>query len=175
MEKSCRNVEEKLVDYADGQLSPGDSSEVAEHLAQCEACRKVLGALQKSLDLADVVWTDGFTETEAIRIPTLRKVRKHSRLHYAAIAASILLVVMTSLVWRALVKPESTEITFAEIERRITESATAARLLAATELLAEVPGAQSIVDKQYRYIIETYPETTAATKVKSKIDQERRI
>jgi predicted anti-sigma-YlaC factor YlaD len=177
MEKSCRKIEEMLVDYTDGQLSPDDSSKVAEHLAQCEACRKVLEALRKSLDLAGVVWTDGLSETETIRIPTLRKVRKLSRYHYAAIAASILLVVTASIVWRALMKPEPTEVTFAEIERQITESASAARLLAATELLAEVPDVQPIVDQQYRYIVETYPETTAANKAKSKmkIDSERRF
>jgi hypothetical protein len=128
----------------------------------------VLDALQKSLDLAGVIWSDGFAEIENVRIST-HKVRKFRLLRYAAIAASILLVVTTSIVWRTLVKPEQTEITFAEIERQITESASAARLLAATELLAEVPEAQSIVDQQYRYIAETYPETTAATKAKSKI------
>ncbi|MFC1636169.1 anti-sigma factor family protein [Planctomycetota bacterium] len=169
MEKSCQEIEEMLVDYTDGQLSPDNSSQVTEHLAQCEACRKVLDALQKSLELAGVIWADGLSETENIRIPASRKVRKFSRLHYAAIAASILLVVTTSVVWRALVKPEQTEITFAEIERRITESASAARLLAATELLAKVPDTQSIVDQQYRYIVETYPETTAANKAKLKI------
>lgn len=169
MRKSCREIDEMLVDYADGQLSPDDSSQVAEHLAQCEACRKVLDALQKSLELAGVIWNDSLIETENIRIPTSQKSKKLPLLRYAAIAASILLVVTTSIVWRALVKPEQTEITFAEIERRITESASAARLLAATELLAEVPDAQPIVDQQYRYIVETYPETTAAKNAKSKI------
>lgn len=169
MERLCREIEEMLVDYADGQMSPGDSSAVAEHLAQCENCRKVLDALQRSLDLAGVIWTDGLTETENIRIPTSHKIRKFPWLRYAAIAASILLVATTSIVWRALMKPKGPEITFAEIERRITESASAARLLAATELLVEVPDAKPIVDQQYRYIAETYPETTAAHKAKSKI------
>lgn len=168
MEKSCREIEEMLVDYADGKLSPDESSELTEHFAQCEACRKALDALQKSLELAGVIWTDGLTEIENIHIPSA-KVRKVRWLRYAAIAASILLVVTTSVVWRALVKPEPTQITFAEIERQIAESASAARLLAATDMLAEVPDAQSVVDQQYRYIIETYPETTAAHKAKSKI------
>jgi predicted anti-sigma-YlaC factor YlaD len=166
MERLCREIEKILVDYADGQLSPDDSNEVAEHLAQCEACRQVLDALRKSLELAGVIWNDGLAETENIRIPTLRTIRKYSWLRYAAIAASILLVVTTSIVWHAMVKPKEAEITFAEIERRITESASAARLLAAAELLADVPDAKPIVDQQYRYIVETYPETTAANKAK---------
>lgn len=169
MEKTCKEIEELLVDYTDELLSPDASNEVTEHLVQCENCRKVLNALQKSLELAGVIWIDGLAETENISIRTSRKVKKISWFRYAAIAASVLLVITTSIVWRSLVKPEPTEITFADIERQITESASAARLLAATDMLAEVPDAQSIVDQQYRYIVETYPETTAANIVKSKI------
>ena len=169
MEKSCKDIEEMFVDYADGHLSPSDSSEVAEHLAQCERCRKVLDVLKKSLELAGVIWTDGLVETENIRIPISRKVRKLRWSRYAAVAASILVVATASVVWRALVEPEQTEVTFAEIERRISESASAARLLAATELLAEYPDAQSLANQQYRYITETYPETTAANEAKLKM------
>ena len=169
MEKSCRNIEQNLIDYADGQLSPSESSQVEEHLANCENCRKMLEALQRSLALAGVIWTDGLTETDTIRIPTSRKVEKFRWLRYAAIAASALLVITASVVWRTLMKPKEPEITLAEIERKITESASAARLLAATELLTDYPDAQSIIDQQYRYIVKTYPETAAADKAKSKI------
>jgi anti-sigma factor RsiW len=166
MEKSCKEVEEMLVDYADGQLSPDDSSKVAEHLADCDKCRKVPDALQRSLALAGVIWADGLTETENLRIPAVRKTGRIRPLHYAAIAASVLLVATASIVWRALVKPKEAEVAFAQIERRITESASAARLLAATELLAEYPDAQPLVNQQYRYIVEMYPETTASNKAK---------
>lgn len=171
MEKSCKEIEEMLVDYTDGQLSPGDSCEVAEHLAQCEACRKVLDALKKSLELAGLIWTDGLAETETIRIPTSRKVRKLSRFHCAALSASILLVVTTSLVWRALVKPVEVEKepSFAEIERKIMDEGTAARLLAATDLLADKPSAETLVKKQYEYIMDRYPNTKAAITAKTKI------
>jgi predicted anti-sigma-YlaC factor YlaD len=91
MEKSCKEIEKTLVDYADGRLPPDDSKKVTEHLSQCEECRKVLDALHKSLELADIIWTDGLAETETIRISTSRKVRKFYWLRYAAIAASILL------------------------------------------------------------------------------------
>jgi len=171
MKKTCKEIEELLVDYADGQLSPDDSNEVAGHLAQCRNCPKVLGALQKSLDLAGVIWNDSLAETKNIRIPTSCKIKRFPLRRYAAIAASILLVVTTSIVWRALVKPEPSEITFAEIERRINESASAARLLTATELLADHPDASSIVEQQYRYIIQTYPDTIAAKEAKSRMQQ----
>ena len=58
---------------------------------------------------------------------------------------------------------------FRLVPERIAESVSAARLLAATELLTEVSDAQPIVDQQYRYIVETYPETTAANKANSKL------
>ncbi|MFB0554182.1 MAG: anti-sigma factor [Phycisphaerae bacterium] len=169
MEKSCEEIREMLVDYADGQLSQSESNKVAEHLGKCKNCRRMLDALQRSLELAEVIWEDGLGETKEIRIPIQVKARKIRWPRYAAAAAGILLVVTTSILWRALVRPAKKELTFTEIERKITESASAARLLAAAELLAEYPDAQSIVKEQYRYIVDTYPETAAAAKAKLKI------
>ena len=168
MGKSCKDIEQILVDYADGQLSQSDSSKVAEHLSQCEECRKVLDALQKSLDLADIIWADGLPEIEDIRIP-VAKTRKVRWSRNAAIAASILLVATASVVWHACTRPKVSELTFAEIERKITESGSAARLLAAAEILSENPKAETIVKEQYQYIVETYPETAAAAKAKLRI------
>lgn len=169
MEKSCEDIEQMLVDYADEQLLPSDSSMVTEHLATCEHCRKMLNGLQKSLELAGVIWADAHTETENIRIPVTRKTRRIRWIRYAAIAASILVVATTSFVWHMLVRPKGSELTFAEIERKITKSGSAARLLAAAELLSENPNAKTIVKQQYQYIVETYPETAAATKAKLRI------
>lgn len=169
MRKSCEEIREMLVDYTEGQLSPSESNKVAEHLAKCENCQRMLEALQSSLELAEVVWEDGLAQTEAIRIPILRKARRSRWPRYAAVAAGILLVVTTSVVWRAWVRPARKEISFADIERRITESGNAARLLAATELLAEYPDAEAIVKEQLRYIVETYPETASAAEAKLKM------
>lgn len=169
MDKSCEMIEEMLVDYADGQLSPDESNNVAEHLEKCRHCRKILEALQKSLALAEVIWDDGLAETKDIRIIIPGKIRNVPWTKYAAAAAGIILLLATSVVWRTLTKPVAKEINFAEIERSITEAGTAARLLAATELLTEYPDAQTIVKDQYRYIAETYPETSAAEKAKLKI------
>jgi hypothetical protein len=169
MEKSCENIEEMLVDYADGLLSTGESNKVAGHLENCVPCRRTLEGLQKSLALAGVIWSDGLAETKEIRILIPGKLRNIPWTRYAAAAAGIILLLTTSVVWRTLMKPVDKEINFAEIERKITQAGTAARLLAATELLTEYPDAQSIVKKQYRYIVETYPETSAANKAKLKI------
>lgn len=167
--KTCEDIQEMLVDYVDGGLIASQSSEVTGHLETCENCRKLMIALQKSLDLATVVWEDGLKETEAIKIPIRQKTRKIHWFRYAAVAASILIVVTTSIVWREMNKPQKVELSFEEIERNITESASAARLLAATELLADYPDAKEIVEQQYRYIAETYPRTPAAAKIKIKI------
>jgi anti-sigma factor RsiW len=170
MKKSCKDIEQMLVDNADGQLSQSDSSMVAKHLAECEECRKLLDALQKSLELAGVIWADNLAETENIRIP-VAKTRKIHWLRYAAIAASILLAVSAFIVWRTLTKPAKAvkEPSFAEIERKINESGSAAQLLAATELLAGQPDAQAFIQQQYRYIVQRYPQTSSAVKAKSKI------
>jgi len=169
MDRSCEDIKEILVDYADGQLSQSESNKIAEHLAECEHCREMLEALRRSLELAEVVWEDGLAEAKEIRAPSPRKARKIRWPRYAAVAAGILLMLTTSIIWRALVRPAEKEISFAEIERRITEAGTAARLLAAAELLAEYPEAEAIVKEQYRYIVETYPETVAAAQAKLKI------
>jgi predicted anti-sigma-YlaC factor YlaD len=167
--KSCEEIQEMLVDYADGELIAGQSNEVAEHLETCENCRKLLQALGKSLELATVVWEDGLKETEAVKIPIRQKTRKIHWIRYAAVAAGFLIVVTTSIVWRGINRPQKTEISFNEIERNIAESANAARLLAATELLADYPDAKEIVQQQYSYIARVYPETPAAAKIKLKI------
>jgi predicted anti-sigma-YlaC factor YlaD len=168
MERSCKDIEQMLVDYNDGSLSPSDSNKIAEHLAQCEKCRNVLDALQKSLELAGIIWADSLAETENIRIPAA-KTRKTRRFRYAAIAASILLVATASVVWYTLTRPKVNELTFVEIERKITESGSAARLLVAAELLGDNPETETIVKQQYQHIVDTYPETAAAAKAKLRI------
>jgi len=169
MNKSCREIEQTLVDYADGQLSPGDSNKVAEHLTTCEHCRKMLNGLQKSLELAGVIWADSLSETENIRIPISRKVRKRRWLRYAAIAAGILLVVTTSFVWRTLVRPTETEPSLAEIEREIINEGMSAKLLAVADLLASKPYAKTLIKNQYEYIVDRYPNTNAAATARLKI------
>jgi hypothetical protein len=121
--------------------------------------------LQKSLELASIIWADGLTETENICNP-VTKIRKIRWIRYSAIAASILLVATASVVWHTLKRPKVSEMTFAEIERKITESGSAARLLAAAELLSDNHETETIVKQQYQYIVDTYPGTTAAAKAK---------
>ena len=169
MEKTCEEIREILVDYADGRLSQSDSNKVAEHLGKCKNCRRILDALQRSLELSEVVWEDGLAEINKIRAPTPGKAPKIRWSRYAAVAASILLVATASVLWRALTRPAKKQTSFAQIERYVTDSASAARLLAATDLLAKCTDDEAFVKQQYRHIIEVYPNTTAAAKAKSRI------
>ena len=169
MEKPCKDIETMLVDYADGCLPRSDSSEVAKHLAGCEGCRKSLDGLRKSLELAGVIWADGLADAGQIRVVAPRIGGKIHWLRYGTVAAGVVLAVSVWVVWFALTGPRETEPTVAEIEREIIESGNAARLLAATELLSKHPEADTIVQQQYRSIVETYPKTAAAVKAKSKV------
>ena len=169
MQKSCKDIEQMLIDYTEGQLSRNESNQVAEHLKICDACRRTLEAMQNSLELAGVIWEDGLAETNAIRIPVLRKTTAPHWLKYAVIAAGILLVVTISGVWRTLVRPTEQEPTLAEIERRISDSASATRLLLAADMLAKYPDTKAIAKRQYHYLVQKYPQTPAAAEAKLRI------
>ena len=164
MQKLCKEIDEMLVDYADGRLTPSESDRVNEHLAKCRRCRNILKALHMSLELAGVIWEDGLAQTQLICIPAPHKAKQRRWVRYAAVAASILLLITGYIIWHISAAPTEPQPTFAEIERKISESASAARLLAAADMLAEYPDAETIVKQQYRYIAETYPETPAAAK-----------
>jgi len=167
-EMSCREIEQMLVDYADGRLSPSQSSEVAEHLAGCQRCNDTLKALQRSLELVQVVWEDGWADAQAIHISKRVKTRQIPRWAYAT-AAAVLAVAGCWAVWHCLKRPIPQALTVAEIERRITDEGMAARLLAATELLAGKPYAEELVKSQYDHIVERYPSTGAAATAKTRI------
>jgi hypothetical protein len=128
-----------------------------------------LNALQKSLDLTSVIWNDGLAETKNIRIPIQRKIRKFSRLHYATLAASILLVVTVSVVLRTLMKNPEKGLSLIEIERSIIEEGTAAKLLTATDLFASKSYTKELAKSQYEYIVVHYPKTKAAETAKMRI------
>lgn len=169
MQESCEQFERLLVDYADGELSPPESPMVAEHLTKCERCRATLHALTESLSLTGAIWQDGLARTQDIHPAIPTKVHRVKWARYAAIAAGIVIVGGLLAIWNASTRPREAGPTLAEMERRITECDRAARLLAAAELLADHPDAESISKRQYRYIVETYPQTPAAAKAKPKI------
>jgi predicted anti-sigma-YlaC factor YlaD len=171
IKKSCEDIQKILVDYADGQLCPEEETIVSQHLKKCQSCRKLFRALDKSLELSTIIWEDNLTEIDNVAIPASPKIRKIHWLKYASVAASILIIVTTAILWNSSNKQQEPEIqlSFEEIERNINDSANAARLLAATELLADYPDYKEMIENQYRYIARVYPGTPAAEKIKLKI------
>jgi len=171
MRESCKEIADMLVDYADGQLCAERSSRVAEHLAECSDCRELLRALRESLKLAQVIWQDSLHQIERrIHIGRPAKVARHRWLQYAAAAAVILVISGTSIIWRTVHRAAPKQRTLAEIEQRITEAGNAAKLLAAADLLGGYSDAETIARQQYRRIVETYPDTSAASKAKLQIE-----
>jgi len=168
MEKSCKDIEDVLVDYTDGLLAADESELVAEHLSECVGCRELLKALGKSLELAEVMWDDNTADVEKIAVPKVPRSRRRMWRRYVA-AASIVVIGSIGLMQFRQTPPAAPVPTFEEIERKISEAGSAARLLAAAELLAEHEDVKDLVQKQYQYIVESYPETPAATKTQLRI------
>ena len=177
-EHICQTVSrEKLLAYADGELSPSEAERIAEHIATCLHCQALTEALERSLQVTQAIWQTSqaqWPETQSFdRIRLSRRPLKK----LAVFAASILLVLGAGAIWRLLSGPSertrtiSEETKVAELRLKIADSSDAARLLAAAELLSRYPEAQSGLEQRYRHIVETYPETAAAGEARLRTQQ----
>jgi len=171
MKESCENISDLLIDYADGQLGTEQSNRVAEHLTECDRCRTLLEGLDKSLELTGVIWEDGLRQTDFIGAERPGSVAERLRPWCIATVAAVLVIAATCILWPLMREPSQEPPTFAEIEQKIAEAGNAARVLAAADLLAQYPEAKAAANRQYRYIIETYPDTTAATAARARIER----
>lgn len=169
---TCRP--ELLVDYADGELPSDQVNLLEKHLATCEGCRSTLAALHRSLELARQVWEQNeaglanFAPTRRTAGVRLRGAR------IGAVAAAMLLLITSSLVWMSESLPPATnlhpaasetpadETVVAEFREQMERQAAAARLLAAARILARQPGGEKYAQQRYEDILSAYPETTAA-------------
>jgi predicted anti-sigma-YlaC factor YlaD len=164
--RACEEIRDKLVDYADGELSEQDSQAVGEHLAECPRCRDLVCSLERSLNLAKTIWLDNLQGSGSAS-----GVRRHLSVGRWArcigIAAGILITIGGALVLCFLQKPDSRALTYAQIEQQATRCAAAARLLVATQLLAGCEDTESLVERQRQYILSHYPDTPAAAKLRT--------
>ncbi|HUT45198.1 MAG TPA: zf-HC2 domain-containing protein [Sedimentisphaerales bacterium] len=166
---------EKLVAYADGDLSPSETDRIAEHIASCSDCQAVTEALERSLQVTQTIWQTGQAQWPKTHPLEVFQSSKWSFRKVATVAASILLVLWAGAVWRMLSRLTeragiSREQALAvEIKRKIADSGDAARLLASAELLSKYPEAEKDVKQRYQHIVEKYPETAAAAKARKKI------
>jgi len=155
-----------LVDYADGELSGPDAQGVTEHLAGCPQCRKTLDGLKRSLDLAKAIWLDNLQGSRsapaAVRHLFIGRWTKRF-----ALAAGILIIIGAVLTLRLLRWSSDQTPSYAQIERQVTHAAAAARLLAATQILAQCEGTESVVEQQYRHILAHYADTPVAAAIRN--------
>jgi len=164
IDKPCDEMRDLLVDYVDRELSERESQAVAEHLAGCPACRKTVTGLERSLDLAKAIWLDNLEisgSDAAAGRPVIHRLRR------LAVAATVLVAAGGALLLCTLHKSPPATVTYAQIEQQVTRAAAAARLLAATQVLAKCEGTEPIVEQQARYILSHYGDTAAASELKA--------
>jgi anti-sigma factor RsiW len=166
MNRPCAEFADRIVDYVDGELPENEARAVTRHLQECESCRRTAEALTRSLGLAQVLWRDNLGDTTAdASAPRAR--RQRWALRYVAVAASIVLAavgLVTLILRRDVGQPT---LTLAAAERQVARAGAAAQLLAATHILARCEGTESLVERQYQYILREYADTPAAASLRA--------
>ena len=166
----CEEIAELLVDYSDGELPEEESQIVERHLEKCHDCREYLTDLQQSLDIVQGIWQEGFAGIESVEVSAAGKPRWNRRRKYTAIAAGLLIAVgIVSVAMQKTFQRPSDVLTAEQVERKISNSASAVRLLATADLLREYDGVKDILSKLYEHIIAMYPDTSAAMEAKTRI------
>ena len=157
-------------------------------MAACPECRRELGLLRRSLELARSIWQDSAAALSPSHPLTLSPRHpltpspRHLLIPAAVSAAAVLLVAATWLLWPShldhqsasndrkeppaaaqqpkpdLVAPQP-ELSEAEIEEMIAREGRKARLQASIAILATEPSLKEYKERAERYLAEAYPET----------------
>ena len=167
-EHQCQEVFNNLVDYLDAELDGPEAQKAAIHLQECERCQNMAAALEKSLQLAKVIWQDGEKQASPpkkrlaqISMPALR------------IAACLVLAVGAGVVWRALSVPVNqgaNELTIEQIELKAQRAAGAAQDLAVADMYTRQPRLERFARERYAYVIETFPDMEVAKQARSRLN-----
>jgi len=171
---TCEELSDKIVDYVDGELPADEAQIVARHLSECPRCQQIANDLQRSLGLARVIWQDNLGDAAAAHATVCPHGHttnlRRGLLYGLAVAASILLAVgflMTVVLHQG---PTNQIVTAEQIEQHVARVGRAAQLLAATRIVAQCEGTESIVEQQYRYILREYADTPAAESLKASLN-----
>jgi hypothetical protein len=186
-EHICQDISyETLVAYADGELSPAEAEQITKHLIRCESCKVMLSALQRSLQVTQVIWQSDearWPKKHSFKKPFLSR-RLLRRL--ATVAASILLLfgvgVMRRLLYRPSeeifpIRPEPMVVETDDIEIEVQRAGVAAQMLAVADMLAAQPGGQEYAEKRYNYVINSFAGMDESEQAKLRLQNllERRI
>jgi anti-sigma factor RsiW len=161
MKGPCQEFADKIVDYVDDELPENEAEVVARHLAECERCCQAATALQRSLGLAKAIWSDNLGDPEAVPARRSRRIRFYAVAASIVITASVLVSILSDRPGRQpSINPE-------DMERQVTRAGMAAELLAATRIVAQCEGTESVVQRQYSYILREYADTPAAETIRA--------
>jgi anti-sigma factor RsiW len=163
----CKEFADRIVDYVDGELPDTEAQAVSRHLAACESCRQTAEALRRSLGLAQVLWNDNLAEPVAVTGGHSLRPWNWCARHTLHLAAGVLIATAGSFFVFNHRAPRQTPIAFEEVQRQVARAGRAAELLAATRIVAQCEGTESIVQQQYRYILREYADTPAAESIKA--------
>lgn len=171
----CAEPRELLLDYADGELPPAEAARLQRHLAACEACRREVAALDRSLAMAQLIWTASADE----KPPATALPREMRPWRIAAAAAGIAAVLMlmagvyfatrptenrqviAAATERADLRgtvptPDEAAIDDLDIEAYIQRQEQSARLAASVQLLTAMPVDREDARRAERYLREVY-------------------
>jgi len=175
-EQTCQVVsKERLVAYADGDVSPGEAEHIAKHIATCPECHALSEALNRSLQITQVIWQTGEARWPETQSFDEFRAKRRSFRKVIAVAASILLLFGVGLLWQLLT--QSSEPTAADIEIIANRTAVAAQMLAVANLLGSQPAGQEYAVKRYNYIIDSFPGMEESAQAKKRLTKltERRV
>ncbi|HSW02515.1 MAG TPA: zf-HC2 domain-containing protein [Sedimentisphaerales bacterium] len=171
MNGPCKEFADRIVDYVDGELPQDETQAVGRHLVACEPCRRTAEALNRSLGLAKVLWSDNLDDrerTQAAPAPRLYHIRVYAVAASVLIAASVLVLVVGDHYSRSSLTRSG------NVERQVADVGAAAELLAATQILARCEGTEALVERQYRFILKEYAGTPAAESIRTRLSPESR-
>jgi uncharacterized protein YbaR (Trm112 family) len=178
-ENICRDIsKDTLIAYADGELPPDQAEQVKTHMVCCEDCKSMLSAVQRSLQVTQLIW-----KSDEAQWPRKRSFRKPLlsiwlAKRIAAVAASILLIVSVGVMRRLLYKPgeemfpvrqEIPVLKIDEIEIQVHHAGLAAQMLAVADLLAAQPEGEQYAAKRYNYVINSFPQRDECEQAKLRL------
>ena len=188
---TCEELSDKIVDYVDDELPAEEARIVARHLNECPRCRQIANDLKRSLGLARIIWQDNLADTTAVHndvgatprgcppktgrhggLPLRRttKLPRRTSFYALAVAASVLFAASVLMVSVLHHSPKDPIVTAEQIEQQVARVGRAAELLAATRIVAQCEGTESIVEQQYRYILREYAGTPAAESIQASLN-----